>query len=258
MIGSASAVTEVRVESTAALIDDLLTRFDDEEVVWFRGHARADWKLRPSLARCGGLAAEQSLVDEFRRDATPLVERADLRGGDISEWDWLFLMQHYRVPTRLLDWSESPLAGVFFALDDSDVTDPPADGCVWALQPQKLNEDARLVAKQPWALPFCGSTSEANWYLPRELDTGGRSLAPIAITAARRFDRIRAQTGTFTIIHKDDSPLEESSPNVLTRYLIPEGMKDHLRRELVRLGVHAAIMYPDLEHVGRRVAGRVQ
>lgn len=255
---TSTAPTEVEVQGISELLTDLTTRFHDDQIIWFRGHARASWTLRPSLARKSGLAAEQSLVDEFKRDATPLLDRADLRGGDPGEWDWLFLMQHYRVPTRLLDWSESPLAGLFFALDESDVEEAPADACVWALRPQALNESARIVARQPWALPFCGSSSEADMYLTRELDTGTRSLLPIAVTAARRFDRIRAQTGTFTVMHKDDRPLEEIAPDVLVKYMIPLASKENLSRELQRLGVHAAVMYPDLDHVGRRVAERIR
>lgn len=51
---------------------------------------------------------------------------------------WLTLMQHYGLPTRLLDWSESPLVALYFALSSDE--DAKADAAVWVLNPMKLNK----------------------------------------------------------------------------------------------------------------------
>lgn len=51
---------------------------------------------------------------------------------------WLTLMQHYGLPTRLLDWSESPLVALYFALSSDE--DAKTDAAVWVLNPMRLNK----------------------------------------------------------------------------------------------------------------------
>ena len=247
----------VEISSIQALVEDLTASFAADDHLWFRGQARAHWTLLPSLARRGGLDMETELLSEFKRDGTHLIERADVRGGDLSEWDWMFLMQHYRVPTRLMDWTESPLAAAFFALDETDVAETDDDACIWVLKPQELNRLGKLDVTQPWSVPLCGENDDANMYLPSQINVGGRHLEPMAVSAIRRFDRIRAQSGVFTVIHRDAKPLEEIPELGLVKYVIPLAHKPLVGAQLRRLGVHSALMYPDLEHLGRRVSALV-
>ena len=239
------------------LLADLLNRYSAGDLVWYRGQARSNWRLEPSLARKGGLDIERELLDEFRRDAIPLLRRVELDGGPPSDWDWMFLMQHYRVPTRLMDWTESPLVGLFFALDDTEVTESPGSAAVWAMRPQEVNRNARVIPRQPWSVPLCDHDDDAEMYTLKELERGNRNLAPLAVAATRRFDRIRAQGGVFTVIHKDATPLEQVVPDAFVRYLIPDSAKDKVRDELRRLAVTTVSVFPDLEHLGRKVAERL-
>ncbi|MNW35521.1 FRG domain protein [compost metagenome] len=255
---SIQAPEEIEITSISKLLDDMAARFSAEELLWYRGHARSHWTLEPSLVRKGGLSAEKSLLDEFKRDAIPLLSRADLSGEPMTEWDWVFVMQHYQIPTRLMDWSESPLIALFFALDDAMVDEEQGPAALWVLKPKKMNEAARITTDYSWQVPLCDVDDvDVNKYLPSQLGRGNRELEPLAVAGTRRFDRIRAQLGVFTVVHRNPKPLELEVPQALTKYIILNENKSIIREELHRLGFHAAAMYPDLEHLGRRIAGRL-
>src|SRR4051812_45507677 len=77
----------------AALRDDLRGHTGP---VWYRGHSKHDWKLVPGFHRLKKPASETGLINKFRQNANLLVEQPPK-----SDFDWLFVMQHYGVPTRL-------------------------------------------------------------------------------------------------------------------------------------------------------------
>src|SRR5271165_2713540 len=111
-----------------------------EETTWWRGHAKAEWRLEAQVYRKDpknpdrSSYAETALIGHFvsrapSRSHRPCPDADDLFG-------WLFLAQHYGLPTRLLDWPENPLVAAYFA-----VLQQPSDndGCIWALWPTGLN-----------------------------------------------------------------------------------------------------------------------
>src|SRR5437016_6269667 len=128
--------------TTVAQYVDALSQLPQNRPLWYRGQTDAQWSLVPGLARRGGkdwIADESMLLTRFRQNAVPLVPAGTKTD---TVWDWLLLMQHYGVPTRLLDWSENALAGLYFAVVGADQSSR-RDGCVWVLDALGLNKATR-------------------------------------------------------------------------------------------------------------------
>jgi len=108
----------------------------------FRGMNRVGHTLVSSLVRLAEPSAdtarlELALLRNFRKYGHGEVSGAD------SVWDWLALGQHRGLPTRLLDWTYSPLVALHFATENT--TDFGHDGIVWCVNFVEANK--RLPAR---------------------------------------------------------------------------------------------------------------
>jgi hypothetical protein len=239
-----------QLTSVSDMINLLKSDTSKDEVVWFRGQANKSWQLMPSLARKdGGLAKEKMLVKKFIQTASPYV----IENIPKTTWDWIFLMQHYRVPTRLLDWTETPLVALYFAVCEQ----PTVDGVIWCLDPIRLNKEARLRFGYDFELPAFGVDDEKilNNYLPDKLEGGVSDPFPIAAIGQRNSKRMLAQAGTFTISHSKNVPIEEiGNKEHIWRYIIPGAKKAELLDELDYLGYSELKIFPELDNAGKHVA----
>ncbi len=138
---------EKKVRDLPGLIKKLQSDIsDDIGPVWYRGQSDVKWDLKPSFSRLKKPPSEMSLIKRFKQNADLLLNK------QIKEnIDWLFLMQHYGVPTRLLDWSESPLVAIYFAVISKKNMNK--DGALWLLLPNELNKNANIESEESFYIP---------------------------------------------------------------------------------------------------------
>jgi hypothetical protein len=229
-------------------VGDLLTALKQQgrakRIIWFRGHGRKGWHLVPSLARDPRhLKAENALIKRFMQNATPHIDVPPR-----EEWEWMFLMQHHRAYTRLLDWTESPLAALYFAVGGEEHRS--AAGAVWCLDPVALNRAANLKFEFEAEIPAFGRDKVLESYLPSRVRENPSELFPVAIVGPRNTPRMAAQLGTFTINHRLHDPIENvGDGRHVWRWVVPAAAKKALQRELAHLGVSALTLFPELDRV---------
>ena len=226
---------------------------------WFRGQ-RADWQLVPKLYR-DDLYGDASrlkkycIEDEIREE---FVVRAPALSGGMSlpsdDWGWLFLMQHYGAPTRLLDWTEGELQALYFAVRGNRGKN---DAAVWALDPYELNW--RVIEKNWIIPPSAPGVSERDkervkpWLPPRYARRVHLPRLPLAIYPTHTTLRISAQRSCFTIHGSDVDSLDslaKKGSRYLVKVTIPKRYIRAIRKELEGAGIDESTVFPDLQGLG--------
>jgi hypothetical protein len=171
---------------------------------------------------------ERALFAGFRREAVLL---ADQRPN--NDWEWLALAQHFGLPTRLLDWSESPLVALYFAASRYE----GAGARVYAYDWGPVGESDGVIdpLSQPDSEPL-----EFN-------DTIGRFVPPIISR------RMAEQKGVFTIQGNPLRDIHEVADGQLQWFDIRAEERGSLLIDLFRLGISASALFRDLPGIAETV-----
>ncbi|MGR9237105.1 FRG domain-containing protein (plasmid) [Rhizobium leguminosarum] len=205
------------------------------EILWYRGVTSGNHTLRPTLVRfANGVTKERELFERFNQ----IARGSEFGLVEADEWDILFQMQHFGVPTRLLDWSEVFGIAVFFATLASR---EPNDSHIYVLNPRRLNEKA---GKETLLDDF-----DRKDFRYRSVFWEGKPFkptVPIALDPVHSNSRLAAQTGRFTVHGVDLRALEEIAPDCVQRVKLPKEAFPAAYEFLRLAGINELRVFPDV------------
>lgn len=225
----------------------------------FRGQSSRVWPLASSFKRLvpridSSLALdwERATILKFRSEAhsflPPTVMPPDffkLKALD-TYLEWLMIMQHYGAPTRLLDWSQSPYVGSYFAVND----DREEDAALWyfASAPVESAICIRYGRDPGTYLDYADFSADEICCLPEE---------PIQVyVAMKKMRTVRevAQQGVFTFTNQPQADQQDAiaiacQGHTFGRIVIPHRLKTEFCNRLAQMNVTAAALFPGVEGV---------
>lgn len=255
------AISEVVVCTLGELVDQVTPATPDpatgrrRDTGVYRGAANACWGLLTSLDRLGGVHPphtkanlEEHILRNFVRYSRPHVT-----ASPANEWELLVQAQHHGLPTRLLDWTYSPLVAAHFA---TLAHQPGGDAAVWRLDWQQVHRrfgfPALALLIEDLATIFPGDRPFTPWALfagTRGPQAFACMIEPPSISA-----RIAAQSATFTICSDKQTSFDRfleahGLGGALTKFVVPEREVSRLRDQLDLVGIDERRLFPDLDGV---------
>lgn len=270
---------------------EIIKKFkNDNEVSWFRGASKACYRLIPSLYRDlsqVGLEYSGRMFEEERMTKSSALLKEDLcfiedfekkykalepsKSKDFKLMDYLYIMQHYDIPTRLLDFSSCDKVALYFAVGSSQFNDITEDvnteieqfkedsigltesgSTIYCINPAIVNKESSIfkMSNNDSILDFKDMTRE----LISKIDS------PICISTNNADDRIKAQKGKFVFFGYMYNPLDhyEIISKDITKIFIPNSCRYSIKKELEeRFNISHQTIYPDIKGLALNITEKM-
>jgi FRG domain len=219
----------------------------------FRGQARAGDDLSSGLLRLAAgrpdvARLEIHLLRNFRKYAYG-------QGGADTVWHWLALGQHRGLPTRLLDWTYSPLVALHFATSDLGLM--REDGIVWAINfveanrflPSRLKRILDAEGSDTATIEMLGTFGSL-----QEFDRLSREPFVVFLEPPSLDPRIVNQFALFSLMSSPRASLDRwlrEHRTLVRRIVIPASVKWEIRDKLDQANINERVLFPGLDGLSR-------
>ncbi len=219
----------------------------------YRGMPDSSFKLQTSLkTNCGDKSnhLEQHILRNFAKYAA-------LGSSDIhtSIWDELIIGQHHGLPTRLLDWTYSPLIALHFSTSEGDLNNMSRhDSCLWRIDAKEINallpDRYHDTLKTNHAFCFtdkmlakCAGSLEQY-----DADMGENSM--VIMEPSSLDERIISQYSFFSVIPGGFGDIEkwlDTHTNNSVKYIVKANIRWQVRDMLDAMNINERILFPGLD-----------
>jgi len=207
---------------------------------WYRGHAHSDWPLLPSiLRRKNGIKHERDLFAIFKTEGSHYLNHL----SNPSSWEVLGVMQHHRVPTRLLDWTKNINVALFFALKTGAISP-----CLWIANPFSISRAStglNIIYDEADRVEFDYFEAVRDDHWPYGL--------PFSMAPPYSSNRIAQQEGCFTVHGMCADPIERSNKDCVKKIKIPSHLIKVIRSHLRDTGFNSHKLFPDADGLARKL-----
>lgn len=227
---------------------------------FFRGQSDQKPEPTPSIYRKNNIDKENNLYHEaIRRKPAEFTEY-------MSTFDNLVKMQHYELPTRLLDITSNPLVALYFACQEDDKKDGAV--LVYSILKEQLeyfDSDAVCIlsnlAKCPIEFNFDEQKDRLVHDIQKDMpsydgdDLEDNALHKVfCVLPKLNNNRIICQDGAFFIFGMGKTKKEPATlPDQPSKIIIKAEAKKNILKELELLGIDEASLFPETDKVMKQI-----